>query len=315
MKGKIKGCLIFGVIFCAEGPHFHYWGWNSPKRRKPPLTRASAIGDFHFAFMRASVCPLLFLKLGKRCSSGSGLCVWNTKYFPVFKKGKREALRMATWFVSSVPLVNASWERSHLYPGFVCGIWWIVRRDVQETCCSSLQKLRQTGRKLSAECLQRDGPGPLEDLWSHSDWVLQWWLTYWNFLPPAHRVSGAQSVWALGAWSRLFLISSWRAWYRQILIFPSHLHSIEFHTEKRQRVTPDESMRRIPPPHPPTEMEHTWLVALNAEVLPDQSTAHARHFPPLRLKTKVWRYLTWVWGSIQMLPLKGRNILIPKRDT
>lgn len=55
---------------------------------------------------------------------GSGLCVLKTQCFPVFKKGKREGLgnRVATWFVSSVPLVNAGWERSHPYPGFVCGI-------------------------------------------------------------------------------------------------------------------------------------------------------------------------------------------------
>lgn len=43
--------------------------------------------------------------------------------------------------------------------------------------------------------------------------------------------TGSQPAWALGAWPRLFLIPSWRAWSRQMRLFPSHLHLIDLTAE------------------------------------------------------------------------------------
>lgn len=121
MKGKIKGCLIFGVIFCAEGPNFHYWGWKSPKRRKPPLAHALVIFDagphFHFGiYQKYSSSPFPKTLPTVFSRPGSGLCVWNTKCYPAFTIRMESTepseiiwfdQSMTTWFASSVPLVNA----------------------------------------------------------------------------------------------------------------------------------------------------------------------------------------------------------------
>lgn len=43
--------------------------------------------------------------------------------------------------------------------------------------------------------------------------------------------TGSQPAWALGAWPCLLLIPSWRAWSRQMRLFPSHLHLIDLTAE------------------------------------------------------------------------------------
>lgn len=236
---------------------------------------------------------------------GSGLCVLKTKCFLVFKKGKREGLRnrAATWFVSSVPLVNAGWERSQksVYVGFD-GL------SVGMSKKPAPSDWTDTFSWVSPESWARSTGGPLEslhsavmvDLLKHSPTCTQGLrssVTGWSVtsLPDPQLESLIQTNASLSKSSPVNWI---------------------YHRKKTKSESRWDHVENTPPlQHTHTDIEHTWLVALNGELLPDQSTAHTRHFPPLSLKTKVWRYFTRVWGSIQMLPLKGRNILIPKRDT
>lgn len=143
--------------------------------------------------------------------------------------------------------------------GFVRRLWWIIRieRYVYKNLrlfSSDPLKPRQVGRTLSG--VSRDVwalIGPLKDLHScpqtnsvtelcrwwevmllsgHSDW----WssavvVDLLELSPTCTQDLSRREHWGGGAWSRLFLLPSWRAWYRQMRLFPSHLQSIEFTAE------------------------------------------------------------------------------------
>lgn len=56
--------------------------------------------------------------------------------------------------------------------------------------------------------------------------LVEFCSNYWPCGMFSHLHTGSQSAWALGTRSHLLLIPSWRAWFRQMWIFPHHLYSV-----------------------------------------------------------------------------------------
>lgn len=167
----MKDFLIFGVIFCAVGTNFHYWGRKSPKCRKP--LRAHALVNileapaFMLALLRAffsrtlSFSQNLASVLAKRCSVFHSriwaACVWNTKLY-LHLQLERNPVNPAeiTWGGGRGGSKWSSWSVSS---GFVYWLWWIIRvgRYVYKNLCLFLLTSSQapSGWTDTFRCLQR----------------------------------------------------------------------------------------------------------------------------------------------------------------
>lgn len=165
----MKDFLIFGVIFCAVGTNFHYWGRKkSPKCRKPlrahALVNVVEAAAFMLALLRAfpphptlSFSQNLASVLAKRCSVLHGLiwaaCVWNTKRY-LHLQLERNPVNPSeiTWGDQS----RASWSVSS---GFVHWLLWIIRvgRYVYKNLCLFLltSSHAPSGWTDTFRCLQR----------------------------------------------------------------------------------------------------------------------------------------------------------------